>query len=496
MANLKQKTVHGFFWAILERFGTQAVTFVVSMVLARLLTPSDYGAVALLSIFIIIAETLSDAGFGGALVQKKNAAAIDFNTVFCISMSVAMALYAVLFFSAPWISAYFKHPELAGLFRVQALALFFHSFAGVQGAEMSRRMLFKLSFRISIATSIVSSVVGVCCAFAGLGPWALVWMSFSGAVVGLVIRLFVLEWRPRIEFSLSSAKGLWQYGWKITLSGLLDTAYNNLYGFLIGRFYSSADLAFVNKGRSIPSLAMNSINGTIGRVAFPALTQLQDERLRLREAMRRMMQISTFIVFPMMAGLAVCAPSLVPLLFGDQWGASVIYVQLACVDLALYPFHTINLQGIKAIGRSDWFLYLEIAKKFLGVTLVVASIRYGVFAMMFMSACVGGPLCVLINAWPNRKLLSYPVWMQIRDVFPSACISLLMAALIFQLNRFPLADWQTLAVQIPVGAAVYALAAWLFRLKPCCEAVRLLSPVLEHVSGFNGRIRLGKNVKY
>ncbi len=479
MSDLKTKTTHGFFWALLERFGTQFVSFGVSLVLARLLTPSDYGAVALLSIFILIADTLASAGFGTALVQKKNASRTDFNTVFCFSMTAAVVLYAVLFLFAPQIARFFKHPELVALFRVQAFALILHAFAGVQGAEMSRRMLFKLSFRISIVTCIASAVTGLTCALLGLGPWALVCMPLAGAVVGIVIRLFVLEWRPRVEFSVSSAKGLWQYGWKIALSGLLDTAYGNLYGFLIGRFYSSADLAFVNKGRSVPSLATGALNGTIGRVAFPALTQLQDNRLRLREAMRKMMKTSTFFVFPAMVGIAACAPNLIPLLFGEQWTHSIVYVQLACLDLALYPFHTINLQGIKAIGRSDWFLMLEIVKKVLGVSLVVASIRYGVFTMMFVSACVGGPLCVLINAWPNRRLLVYPIWMQVRDVLPAALVALLMGVLIYPINSLGVASWAIVALQIPAGALAYFVLSRVFRLDSLTDAMRLVSPMLS-----------------
>lgn len=479
MNELKTKATHGFFWALLERFGTQSVSFGVSLILARLLTPSDYGTVALLAIFILIADTLAGAGFGTALVQKKNVTQIDFNTVFLFSTTIAVSFYVVLFFLAPQIARFFNHPELVALFRVQAIALVFHAFSAVQNAEISRRMLFKLSFKINIVVCIVSAATGLVCAFLGLGPWALVGMSFAGTVVGIVIRFFVLEWRPRVEFSFSSAKGLWRYGWKIALSSLVDTAYSNLYGFLIGRFYSSSDLAFVNKGRSVPSLATDALNGTIGRVAFPALTKLQDDPMRLREAMRKMMKTSTFFVFPAMVGIAVCAPNLIPLLFGEQWSQSVIYVQLACLDFALYPFHTINLQGIKAIGRSDWFLILEIVKKVLGVSLVVVSIHYGVFMMMFVSACVGGPLCVIINAWPNRKLLSYPIWMQAMDVLPSAFLALLMGLLIYSINSLNVAPCVIVVLQIVVGATVYFSLALMFRIKSLVEAFELAPSILS-----------------
>lgn len=475
MADLKQQTLSGFLWATLEQCGTQVVTFVVSMVLARLLTPSDYGAVALLSIFILIAESLTNAGFGSALVQKKDASELDFNTVFFLSLSVGSVLYVVLYVFAPQIAAFFKHPELSAMFRVQALAIFLCVVSSVQGAEISRRMLFNVSFRVSVIASIVSAAVGLACAFAGMGPWSLVWMSFSSSVVSIAVRQFYIDWRPRLMFSWSSAGGLFKFGWKIAFAGLLDTAYGNLYSVLIGRVYTSADMAFVNKGKSIPALAMNTISGPINRVSYPVLTKLQSEPLRLRDGMRKMMVFSTFLVFPAMAGLIVCAPNLIPILFGDQWTESVAYLQLAAFGFALWPFHLFNLQGMKAIGRSDWFLILEFVKKGLGLVIVLSTIWHSVFLMMAAFAFVDGPLCVLINSWPNRKLMSYPIWMQIRDVLPAAACAILMTCVIFPLNFLALPAWAVLTIQIPIGACAYLFFAHILNVSALQEAVDMIT---------------------
>lgn len=475
MAELKKQVVKGFLWATLEQCGTHVVTFVVSMVLARLLTPSDYGAVALLSIFILIAESLTNAGFGSALVQKKDATELDFNTVFFLSLSVGAVLYVVLYVFAPQIANFFKHPELSVMFRVQSLAIFLCAVASVQSAEISRRMLFNVSFRVSIIASIVSAAVGLACAFVGMGPWSLVWMSFSRSVVSIAVRQYFISWRPRLMFSWSSAGGLFKFGWKIAFAGLLDTIYGNLYSMLIGRVYTSADMAFVNKGKSIPALAMNTISGPINRVSYPVLTKLQSEPLNLRDGMRKMMVFSTFLVFPAMAGLIVCAPNLIPILFGNQWSESVVYLQLAAFGFALWPFHLFNLQGMKAIGRSDWFLILEFIKKGLGLVIVLSTIWHSVFLMMAAFAFVDGPLCVLINSWPNRKLMSYPIWMQIRDVLPAAACAILMGLAILPFNYLSVPGWLVLAIQLPLGALAYLILARFFKVSALNEAIDMLA---------------------
>lgn len=477
-ADLKKKVVKGFAWALLERFSTQFAGFFVTMILARLLTPADYGTVALLTIFIAISSVLADSGFGQALIQKKDATEADFNSVFYLSLALSSAVYGVLFLCAPLIAGFYGDPRLAAILRVLAVTLVLNAVNSVQNAELNRKLLFHLSFRISIINSVATAAVGVSLAYRGYGPWALVWSTVTGAAVGVATRWVFIAWRPRWMFSWRSVRGLFRFGWKMTVSALMDSGYNNLYGLLIGKLYSKSDLAFVNKGRSTPSLAMEAVNGTLGRVAFPALAQIQDRRDAVRETMRRMIVCSTFFVFPMMTGVAVCAGRLVPLLFGDQWGQAVPFVRLYCFTFALWPFHTINLQAITALGRSDVFLKLEVVKKAIGLILLACTFRLGVWWMVAVGAVVGGPLSVVVNAWPNRGLLGYTVAMQVRDVLPTAAVCACMAAAVAPLGGLPLPGWGILLIQVPAGAFLFLFLSWLFRLRPMREYARIGGPVL------------------
>ena len=477
--SLKQKVVKGFAWALLERFSMQFASFFISMILARLLTPDDYGTIALLTIFISLSGVFADSGFGSALIQKKEATEADFTSVFYLSLCTSSLVYGVLFFIAPWVASYYETPMLVDLLRFLGLSIPLNAINSIQNAELSRKMLFHLSFRISLIGLVATSSTGVTLACLGYGPWALAWSSISGAIVGVVTRWYFIAWRPKLMFSWQAIKKLFTCGWKLLVSALLDTGYNNLSGLLIGTFYSRADLAFVTKGRMIPQLAMDSINGTLGRVAFPALAQMQDQREKVRDTMRRMIATSTFFVFPLMTGCAVCAPSLIPLLFGNQWLPAIPYVQLACFTFALWPFHTINLQAINALGRSDVFLVLEMIKKGLGLIAILSTVRFGVWWMIAVGAFVLGPIGVLINSWPNRKLLNYTIGMQLRDVLPALALCGMMAVVILPIAWLPLPGWGKLLLQVPFGALTYFFCAWLFRLAPLCEMARMVGPTLR-----------------
>lgn len=474
----------------MEKLSTQIVGFVVGMILARLLTPNDYGTVALTSIFFAVAGVLVDGGFGNALIQKKNADDLDFNSVFYLNLSLSIVAYIVLFFAAPWIADFYRTPELKSIVRVSAICFLFNAVNAIQSAELTKKMLFHLSFRISLITCFTSAICGITLAFLGFGVWALVWSSLITGFVGVIARWFIIAWRPKLMFSSHRLKPLFSYGWRMAASGLLDQVFVNLNGLLIGKFYSKSDLAYVNKGQSLPSLAMNEVDATIGRVSFPALVQLQDNKTALRDGMRRMIQCSTFLVFPLMVGIAACSYSILRLLYGSQWTPAAPYMMLACFSFALWPFHTINLRGIMVLGRSDIFLKLEIIKKALKLLVILVSFRYGVFVFMAASAFALGPLSVLINAWPNRKLLGYTIGMQLRDVMPTALVCVTEAAAVFGVdiicNQFkPVLDVADegadlmvflgvkLLLQFVLGAGTFFGLAYAFRLQPMGEYVRM-----------------------
>lgn len=486
MAELKEKVAKGAVWVLCEKLSCQAAQFVVGMILARLLTPTDYGTVALTTIFFAVAGVLVDGGLGVALIQKKNADDLDFNSVFYLNLGLSCVAFVGMFIAAPWIADFYQTPVLKDIVRVSAVSLIFNAVNAIQNAELTKKMLFHLSFRTSLITTFTSAVCGITLAFLGYGVWALVWTSLISGFVGVIARWFIIAWRPRLMFSFARLKPLFSYGWKMLVSALLYSVFNNLNGLLIGKFYTKSDLAYVNKGRSLPNLVMNEVDDTLGRVSFPALVQLQDDKAKLRDAMRRMMTCSTFLVFPLMVGVAACAKSELRLLYGEQWVPAAPYMMLACFSFALYPFHTINLKGIMALGRSDIFLKLEIVKKVLYVLFIVAFFRFGVLPFMCACAFALGPLSVLVNSWPNRRLLDYSIRMQVMDVLPTAAICVAEAAVVFGIDfGFNAAgiDFKStgslvslvavLSLQFFCGAVTFFGLAYTFRLKPMGECVRM-----------------------
>ena len=494
--SLKAKVAKGAVWTLMEKLSTQVVSFVVGMVLARLLSPNDYGTVALMAIFFAVANVLVDGGFGGALIQKKDADDLDFNSVFYLNIMLSGLAYVVMFFAAPWIANFYDTPELTAIVRVSAICFLFNAVNAIQGAELTKKMLFHLSFRISLITCFTSAVCGIALALLGYGVWALVWSSLITGLVGVIARWFIIAWRPRLMFSAPRLKPLFAYGWKMALSGLLDSIFVNLNSLLIGKFYLKSDVAFVNKGRSLPQLAMDQVDSTLGRVSFPALVLLQDDNVKLREAMRRMMRCSTFLVFPLMVAVAVCSWSWIRLLYGEKWTPAVPYMMLACFTFALWPFHTINLKGIMALGRSDVFLKLEIIKKTLSLIVIVSAFRLGVFTWMAISAFALGPLSVMVNSWPNRKLLDYTIGMQLRDVMPTSLVCAAQAAAMLGIGF--IADLSApylgvaasgagylvflavkLALQGLFGMAAFISLAYAFRLNPMAEYARMAATAIK-----------------
>ena len=494
--SLKSKVAKGAVWTLLEKLSTQAVGFVVGMILARLLTPEDYGTVALTGIFFAVAGVLVDSGFGNALIQKKDADELDFNSVFYLQLFLSVLAYFALFFAAPWIADFYKTPELKAIVRISAVSFFFNAVNAIQGAELTKKMLFHLSFRISLITCFTSAICGVTLAFLGYGVWALVWSSLITGLVGVIARWFIIAWRPRPMFSFARLKPLFAYGWKIAAVGISDKIFSNINSLLIGKFYLKSDVAFVNKGRSLPALAMNEIDGTLGRVSFPALVLLQDDKVKLREAMRRMMRCSTFLVFPMMVGIAICSYSWIRLLYGEKWTPAVPYMSLACFTFALWPFHTINIKGIIALGRSDIHLITEIIKKSAVLIVILSCFRLGVLPWMAISAFALGPFSLIVNAWPNKKLLNYTIGMQLRDVLPTflvccaQAVAMLgvgfvvdLAADSFGVAKAGAGYLAFLAVKLALqgffGFAVFVGIAYAFRLNPMGEYARMAAVALR-----------------
>ena len=462
----KSKILSSLFWKLMERGGTQGIQLIVQIVLARLLIPEDYGIIALVTIFITIASVFVQSGFNTALIQKKDANEADFSSVFYLSLFVASLLYVIIFFAAPHMAAFYTEPQLIPVLRVLSIILLFGAFNSIQNAVVARKMQFKKLFFSSLGAMVVSGTgtVGIVMAYAGFGVWALVAQQIMYRLLITVILWFTVKWRPKLLFSLERVKSLFSYGWKLLVSTLIDTLYRNLRSLIIGKMYNAEMLGFYNRGEQFPALIVTNINGSIQSVMLPALASQQENRQRVKEMVRRSIVTSSFILFPMMVGLAVIAKPLVKILLTEKWLLCVPFLQISCVTYALWPIHTANLQAINALGRSDIFLKLEIIKKILGLAILGVTVFYGVYAIA-LGGIVSGLIGTIINSYPNTKLLNYSYKEQWKDIMPSLLLSLVMGALVYSVQFFGMTVWPTLIVQGFVGIILYVGMARIFKLE-------------------------------
>lgn len=462
--NLKSKIIVNLFWKLMERGGTQGIQFIVQIVLARLLLPEDYGIIALVLVFIAIANVFVQSGLNTALIQKKEADEADFSSVFYLSLFIACLIYIILFFTAPFIAKFYEEPALVPVFRVLSITLFFGAFNSIQNAVIARRMQFKKLFFSSTGAILVSGTVGIYMAYTGFGVWALVGQQISNQLLITLILWFTVKWRPRLLFSVGRVKSLFAFGWKILAASLIDTVYRNLRNLIIGKMYNAQMLGFYNRGEQFPALLITNIDGSIQSVLFPVLASEQDNRSRVKDVMRRAIVTSSFVIFPMMVGLAVTAEPLVKLLLTDKWLPCVPFLQIFCAGYALWPIHTANLQAINALGRSDIFLKLEIIKKIVGLIILGITVFYGVYAIA-LGTVIGGIISSFINAYPNKQLLDYSYIEQWNDIMPSLLLSLVMGAVVYSFKWLGMSIWITLIIQICVGVILYVGMAWIFKLE-------------------------------
>ena len=471
-----KKAAASFLFKLTESVGTQGISFVVSVILARLLDPSDYGVLTMLTVFIAVSQVFVQSGLNTALIQKKDVDETDLSSVFYVSLLIAAALYTLLFFLAPAIGAFFGMDALSPVLRVLALVLLPGALVSVQNAVIARQMAFRRLMAASLLSSALSGAVGIGMAAAGLGYWALVGQQLTNQLALALVLLRMVKWRPRALFSWARVRVLIRFGWKLLASSLLETGYNNLRTAVIGKQYAQETLGFYNRGKQFPELVMNAVNGSIQSVMLPVLSDEQDDMLRMKQMMRRSVMVSSFLVLPMMAGLAAVAEPLIRLLLTDKWLPCVPFLQICCIDFAFYPIHTANLQAINAMGRSDVFLRLELIKKSYGLAILAASVLLfdSVYAIAW-GAVVSTLLAAVVNASPNRRLLGYGYLEQMRDVLPAMGLSLIMFLTVSALGRLPLAPFPLLVCQTAAGVVIYGALSLLLRL----ESMRYLTDMLR-----------------
>ena len=458
-----KKITSNLFWRLAERFGAQSVTLIVSVALARLLDPEVYGMVAIVTVITTILQVFLDGGFSNALIQKKDADDIDFSSVFYFNIVFGLILYIILFLIAPLIADFYHMPDLTPVIRVLGLTLIIFSLKSVQQAYVSRNMMFKRFFFSTLGGTLGAAVVGITLAYLGYGVWALVAQHLFNMLVDTIILWFTVKWRPKAVFSFERLKVLLSYGWKLLASALLDTIYTDIRQLIIGRMYSPSDLAYYNQGSKYTGTVVTNINASIDSVLLPTMSKAQDDVGTVKNMTRRAIKTSTYIIMPMMMGIAVCAEPLVKLIFTSKWLPCVPYMRVFCFTYAFYPVHTANLNAIKALGRSDLFLKLEIIKKSYMAVVLICTMWFGPMIMAY-SCLFTSVLSQMVNSWPNRKLMDYKYGEQLKDMFPQIGLSCLMGIVVFCVTFLGLSDIITLLIQIPLGVLIYVTGSKVFHI--------------------------------
>lgn len=461
--DIKNRTISSLFWKFAERCGAQIVTFVVSIILARILDPEVYGSIALVTVIMTILQVFVESGLGSALIQKKDADDIDFSTVFYSNVLLCLSLYVLLFFCAPLIAEFYNMLELTNVIRVLGLSLIVSGLRNVQQAYVSKHMEFRKFFFSTTGGTIAASVAGIIMAIYGYGIWALVAQHVLNLLVGTIILWITVKWRPKKVFSFSRFKNLFSYGWRLLVSALIDVIYQDIRQLIIGKKYSTSDLAYYNKGKQFPNLIVTNVNSSIDSVLLPVLSKEQSDRKTVKMMTRRAIKVSSFIMIPFMVGLGVCAEQIVRLLLTEKWMFCVPYLRIFCFTYAFYPIHTANLNAIKALGRSDLFLKLEIIKKTIGMILLLSTMWFGVMVMAY-SLLVSAIISTIINSFPNNKLLGYSYLEQLKDILPVIFISLIMGVAVYIVQYLNIADIYTLLIQIPLGVILYIVLSKIFKI--------------------------------
>lgn len=471
--SLKKKTVKGVAWTSLNQVLNMGLGFVIGVILARLLSPSDYGLLAMIAVFNAIAFAFLDSGFGNALIRKPDLTEDDNTTAFFFNLVAGVVLFGIIWVIAPWVSAFYDKPILTSLLRAEGSLLIVSSFKIVQNTQLTRALNFKAKMIIRVVSNILGGASGIISAYCGLGVWALVVMHVADAIISLILLWIISPWRPRGRWNKQSFNYLWGYGSKLLASGLLDTIYNNIYPIVIGKFYSAADLGQYSRAKGYAAMPSQSLTGVIQQVTFPVLSQIQDDDQRLAGSYRRMLRFTVFIVFPIMIGMAALAHPLVISLVTDKWAQCVPYLQIICFSSMWYPVHAINLNLLQVKGRSDLFLRLEIIKKALITVVVFVCVPFGIIGI-----CCGSVFtslaCLAINTYYTGKLINVGFVRQMMDMTPTLLASLAMGAVVY-FAVMPFGnDVVKLAVGIPLGMVLYLAIAKVFRMPELQEAIDII----------------------
>ncbi len=466
LGSLKSRTISSLAWKLFERAGSSIVQLVVQIVMARLLAPEQFGSLAIILVFVNLGNAIVQSGFGSALVQASEANEDDFTTAFWMCFALSFVMYVGLFFGAPSIEEFFNTPGLTAPLRVLSLVLFINSYYAVQTAYITRELLFRKLFVSTMASVVASGIVGVLLAWSGFGLWALVIQQLVYQGVNCGVLNYLVPWRPRAFFSLSKARELFSFGWKLLASSILETCYQSVSDLIIGRWFSAVQLGYVVQGKRYPQALGTMLDGTIQPVMFSAASRVQDDVSAVKRLVRRALKTSTYVILPCTTLFALVALPFVRLLLGEQWVPCVLFLQIYCLTFALLPIHTSNLQALNAMGRSDLFLKLEIIKKTYGFALlVISAVLLQDINMLVGSYFISGLISTFVNAHPNKRIIGYSYSEQIRDIIPSLALTLVSAAIAWLLCLFNLPDIVLIVLQSATMGAIYLVLSRIFHVE-------------------------------
>ena len=479
--SLKQKTVKGLGWSALDNAARYGMQFVIGIVLARLLSPDDYGLLGLVGIVTVVCTALVNGGFTTALIRKKDATEEDYNTAFICNLLMSLLLYTVIFLCAPLIADFFEREELTALVRVSSLGLIIGALGMVQQTRLTKRIDFKTQTKITIAATALSGIIGIGMALTDFGVWALVAQQLTSQVVTTMLLYIYNRWMPELLFSMESFHDLFGFGWKMMLSGVLDSVWKESYQMVVGKVYTPGALGQYTRAKQFSSLFSSNLTAVIQRVTYPVLSNIQDDRQRMVSAYRRIIKVTMFVTATGMFFLAAVSEPMLYCLIGPQWHEASTYLPLICLNSTLYPLHAINLNMLQVQGRSDLFLGLEIVKKLIGLIPLAVCVFWGIMPMLYVNLVVG-VVAYFLNSYYSGRLIGYSSWMQVKDIAPSCLVATIVAVSVFFVKYIPVSYWVILPLQIVTGAAVFIVLCQLTRNPEYIEMKTMLAPYLRRVN--------------
>ncbi len=472
---LKQKTINGLFWSFIDNISSHGITFIIGIILARLLEPSEFGLIGLITVFIAISSTFINSGFGSALIRKADCTDTDYSTVFYFNLATGLSFYLLLCVFSPAVSRFFKEPLLSPLIKVLGIVLIIDSLTIIQRTILTKRVNFKLQTKISIISAIFSGIVGILMAIRGLGVWSLVGKQICQQALNSFLLWFWNKWRPLLIFSIKSFKELFSFGYKLLLSGIIDTIYRNIYNLVIGKYFSISELGFYTRANSFKNLPSQNLEGIIGRVSYPVLSEIQNDPVKLKAGYKKILKNTMYMSFILMAGMAAIAEPMIITLIGEKWRTSVVYLQLLCFVGALYPLHALNLNMLNVKGRSDLFLNLEIIKKIIAIPTIIIGIIWGI-RIMILGMWINSLIAYYLNSYYSGRLINYPMKEQVEDILPGFLFALFMGGLVFFSGWIlPVNYLPKLVIQLFFGVIIVLSLGELLKFGPYIEIKEIIT---------------------